>query len=791
MITRQLNFKTLQRIRKPRLTTSTICSKFHSYNHEHHLFDEIPQPDAAAVNRSMLNYMHRNLSATSLDIFTKQFQHFSYPCNIDEVTVTLAVKACQGDPKPGCQIHGFAVSSGFISYVTVSNSLMSMYNKAGRFDSAMCIFDGMCYTDIVSWNTVLSGFRTSEGALSFACRMHSNGIALDPVTYCTVLAFCGEYEDFLFGLQLHSLVFKSGLDCEVFVGNALISMYSRWRRLREARNVFDEMRKRDVVSWNAILSGYSQERNHGLEAIILFIEMVREGMKLDHVSFTSAVSACGHEKNLRLGRQIHGLTVKSGYESHVSVGNVLISTYSKSGVNEDAGLVFQHLKNRNVISWTTMISMDEENAISLFNKMRLDGVYPNEVTFVGLIHAISNRKLVEEGLMIHGFCRKTGFLSKHNVCNSFITMYAQFESMDDSFKVFEELDFREIISWNALISGYAQNKLCQDALRTFLSAIMESTPNNYTFGSVLSAIGDAHDISLKYGQRCHSFLIKLGSVTDPITAGALLDMYAKRGSICESQRVFSETPHRTQFAWTAIISAYAGHGDYDSVVELFYQMDKEGVKPDSITFLSVLSACSRKGSVEMGRHFFESMVKDYQIVPSPQHYASMVDMLGRAGKLEEAEELMSQMSGQPSFSLLQSLLGACTIHGNVEMAERVAGALMRMEPTESGSYVLLSNLYAEKGDWEMVAKIRRQMRDRGVRKEVGYSWLDNGDADGSLYLHGFSSGDKSHCRSEEICRMAKFLGLEMKFLRENMSDIDSVKQNSETHSEVPRDEGLY
>lgn len=739
----------------------------------------------------MLNYMHRNLLAPALDIFSKQLQLCSSSRNIDEVTVTLAVKACHGDPKPGCQIHGFAVSSGFISFVTVSNSLMSMYTKAGKFDSALCIFDGMCYTDVVSWNTILSGFRTSEGALSFALRMNSNGIAFDPVTYSTVLSFCADPEDFLFGLQVHSLIFQSGLDCEVFVGNALISMYSRWRRLIEARNVFDEMLNRDVVSWNAMLSGYSQEGNHGLEAILLFIEMVRQGMKLDHVSFTSAVSACGHEKNLKLGRQIHGLTVKSGYESHVSVGNVLISTYSKSGVTDDAGLVFLLMNNRNVISWTTMISIDVENALSLFNEMRLDGVYPNDVTFVGLIHAISTRKLVEEGLMIHGFCIKAGFLSKHNVCNSFITMYAKFESIDDSVKVFEELDYREIISWNALISGYAQNRLCQDALKTFLLAIVESTPNNYTFGSVLSAIGDAHDISMKYGQRCHSFLIKLGSVTDPIIAGALLDMYAKRGSICESERVFSETPHRSQFAWTAIISAYAGHGDYDSVIKLFKEMDKEGVMPDSITFLSVLSACSRKGTVEMGRHFFQSMIKDYQIEPSPQHYACMVDILGRAGKLEEAEELTGQMSGQPSFSLLQSLLGACIIHGNVEMAERVADALMRMEPTESGSYVLLSNLYAEKGDWEMVAKIRKRMRDRGVRKEVGFSWLDNGDADGSLYLHGFSSGDTSHLRGEEICRMAKCLGLEMKFLRENMSEIHSLKQDSETPSQVPHDEGLY
>ncbi|PQQ19200.1 pentatricopeptide repeat-containing protein [Prunus yedoensis var. nudiflora] len=774
MFIRQLNFKTLQRIPNQRYAS---CCYYHSFRHEHQPFDQNPQPNAASTNRSMLNYLHRNLPLRALDMFSKQLQlHLSH--NIDEVTVTLAVKACQGDPKPGCQIHGFAVSSGFASYTTVSNSLMSMYTKAGQFDCALLIFETVCYTDIVSWNTILSGFRTSEGALNFALRMNFNGVIFDPVTYTTVLAFCADHEDFLFGLQLHSLIFKSGLDGEVFVGNALISMYSRWRRLIEARSVFDEMKNKDLVSWNAILSGYSQEGNHGLEAIFVFIEMVREGMGLDHVSFTSAVSACGHEMNLELGKQIHSLTIKSGYGSHVSVCNVLVSTYSKCEFTQDAKLVFQCMNDRNVVSWTTMISIDEEDAISLFNEMRLDAVYPNDVTFVGLIHAISARKLVEEGEMIHGFCIKTGFLSKHNVFNSLITMYAKSESMHDSIKVFEELNCREIISWNALISGYAQNGLCQDALKTFLVATMESKPNNYTFGSVLSAIGDAHDISLKYGQRCHSSLIKLGLVTDPIIAGALLDMYAKRGSICESKRVFSETPHKSQFAWTAIISAYAGHGDYDSVIELFKEMEREGVRPDSVTFLSVLTACSRKGMVEMGRHLFHSMVKDYHIEPSPQHYSSMVDMLGRAGKLEEAKELMSRIPGQPGFSLLQSLLGACRIHGNVEMAERVADTLMRLEPTESGSFVLMSNLYAEKGDWEMVAKVRKGMRDKGVRKEVGYSWVDTGDADGSLYLHAFSSGDTSHPQSGEICRMTKCLGLEMKILRENMWETESLIMDS-------------
>ncbi|KAB1222709.1 hypothetical protein CJ030_MR2G022148 [Morella rubra] len=713
----------------------------------------------------MLDYLHRNLPFQALDNFKNQLQ-LGLVDNCDEVTLALALKACRGDPKPGCQIHGFAVSSGFISYITVSNSLMNMYCKSGHFERALRIFENLIDRDIVSWNTLLSGFQKSEDALSFALRMNINGVVFDPVSCTTVLAFCSDNEGFHFGLQLHSLSLKFGFECEVFVGNALISMYSRCGQLVEARRVFDGMPSRDLVSWNAILSGYTQEGDHGLEAICAFIEMMREGIKLDHVSFTSAVSACGHERTLELGRQIHGLAIKTGYGQHLSVCNVLISTYLKCEFVEDAKLVFRIMNDRNVVSWTTMISVKEECAMSLFNEMRLNGIYPNDVTFIGLIHALSSRNLVDEGKVVHGFCIKTSFLSEPNVCNSLITMYAKFETMHDSLKIFEELKQREIISWNSLISGYAQNGLSQEAMHTFLSAIIESKPNQYTLGSVLSAISAAEDISLRHGQRCHSYLTKLGLGADPIVSGALLDMYAKRGSICESQKVFNEMPQKTQFGWTAVISAYARHGDYESVLKFFKEMEREGVKPDSITFLSVLSACSRKGMVDVGRQLFTSMVNEYQIEPSPEHYSCMVDMLGRAGQLEEAENLLSQIPGKPGLSVLQSLLGACRIHGNVEMGERIADALVKMEPMGSGSYVLMSNLYAEKGQWEKVAKIRKGMRERGVKKEIGFSWVDASDTVGSLYLHRFSSGDMSHPQSEEICRVAESLGLEMKVLRD-------------------------
>ncbi|KAK6941643.1 E motif [Dillenia turbinata] len=763
MIMRQKDFKTLNSILFGQ--RSITCKNLNFFRHEYQAFDDIPQKNnIASINHSMLASLKRTHGFEALDIFRKQLR-LGCANNVNEVSVAIALKACNGDPKSGSQIHGFAIFSGFDSFITVSNSIMNFYCKSCQFDKALDMFESMSYRDTVSWNTILSGFKERVEGISFARRMNSNGVVFDAVTYTTALSFCLDPEETLFGLQLHSRLLKCGLHGEVFVGNALITLYFRSDKVGEAERVFEELSNKDMVSWNAMISGYVQQGGYDLEAILAFLEMVKQVMKLDHVSFTSAISACGHERKLELGRQIHGLTVKTGYENHVSVSNVLISMYSKCDIVGDAKLVFEKMDDRNVISWTTMISVDEENAVLLFNKMRQDEVYPNDVTFIGLIHAISVQSLVEQGLMVHGFCIKTNFCSETNVANSFITMYANFVLTEDMVKIFEKLEDRDIVSWNALISGYSQNERHKEALLTFLSAITESLPNPFSFGSVLSAIGAAEAISIKHGQRCHSYIIKLGLHNDPIVSAALLDMYAKRGSISESTRVFNEMTQRTQVSCTAIISAHARHGDYESVMGLFKEMEREGIKPDSITFLALLTACGRKGMVDMGLEIFDKMVKDHLIEPSQEHYSCIVDMLGRAGRLKEAEEFVNRIPSGPGLSMLQSLLGACKIYGNEDMAKRVSDALIGMEPMESGSYVLMSNLYAEKGQWEKVAKLRKRMRGEGVKKEIGFSWVDVRDVDGSLCMYGFSSGDNSHPQSEEIFRMAQSIGLEMKFLR--------------------------
>eukprot|EP00268_Persea_americana_P033635 TRINITY_DN33292_c0_g1_i1.p1 TRINITY_DN33292_c0_g1~~TRINITY_DN33292_c0_g1_i1.p1 ORF type:complete len:725 (-),score=126.73 TRINITY_DN33292_c0_g1_i1:395-2569(-) len=711
----------------------------------------------------MLKHLGKILPSNALQVLQKQLLS-RWADDLDHVSISVALKYYSRDARIGAQIHGLAISSGLDSYVTVSNSLMNMYCKSGQFDQAFAIFDSICNPDTVSWNTVLSGFRRSDRALEFARRMHYSGVIFDAVSYTTVLTFCSDIQELEFGLQLHSIVHKSGLEHETFVGNALITLYSRCHCLDYARRVFDEMTQRDLVSWNAMISGLVQEGDCGSEAIWVFVEVLKEGIKLDHVLFSSTISACGHERNLELGQQVHGLALKTGYETHVSVSNVLMSMYSKCEIIEDANLVFKNMIERNVISWTTAISMNGVDAVFLYNEMRKDEVYPNDVTFVGLIHALTVENLVEGGQTVHGLCVRTGFSSELNVSNCFITMYAKFKSMEEAKKVFDDMNYREIISWNALISGYAQNELCQEALDTFSLSLLESVPNNFTLGSVLSAIASAEAVPLMQGRRCHCCIIKLGLSTDPFISGALVNMYAKRGSIDQSQWVFDEIPQRSLVAWTAIISAHASHGNYESVMGLFEKMEVAGVHPDSITFLAVLTACGRKGMVDAGLRFFNSMVKEHGIEPSAEHFACMVDMMGRAGRLEEAEEFVQEMPMRPGLSVLQSLLGACRIHGNVEMGKRVAKALMEMEPMESGAYVLMSHMYAEKGEWEKVAKIRKGMRVRGVKKEVAFSWVDTGVADGCMNMHGFTSDDKSHPKAEEICKAVESLGLEMRYL---------------------------
>jgi pentatricopeptide repeat protein len=517
-----------------------------------------------------------------------------------------------------------------------------------------------------------------------------------------------------------------------------------------------------------MICGLAQDGDSPAEVVQVFLRMLKDGAaRPDRISVCSVIPACGGEGKLQLGRQVHGFAVKLGVHGHVSVGNVLVAMYYKSGAAGCGRKLLQSMDERDVISWTTVISMDgEEDAVTLFNGMRRDGVSPNEVTFVALMSALPAGCPAREGQMIHAVCLKSSLSDKATASNSLITMYAKLRRMDDARTVFDLMAHRDIIAWNALISGYAQNEQCTDALEVFSWMVKCLRPTETTFASVISAVTAVERVSMAYGEAYHCQTLKLGLSASEYVSGTLIDMYAKHGNLEESRKAFEGAAHRSLIVWTAMISANAKHGSYDAVMSHFDDMVRSGVAPDGVVLLAVLTACRYRGAVDTGKRIFDFMATEYGVEIWPEHYACVVDMLGRAGRLEEAEELMLQMPSGPSISALQSLLGACRIHGNTSIAERVADILTQTEPAESGAYVLLSNIYAEKGDWRGVAKVRRQMRKRGVTKEIGFSWVDFGAGTGEpTHLHKFSSDDTTHPLTEEIYRVAEGLGWEMKLLK--------------------------
>ncbi|PKA65461.1 Pentatricopeptide repeat-containing protein [Apostasia shenzhenica] len=726
-------------------------------------------PTAALITRQLFHEIPATTSALPPPVvqpLTPIRARLRSGVGVDLAAATWALKSSR-ELKTGSQLHAIAVSSGLFSFLAVSNSLMCFYSKSGHFESALVVFASIPNPDVVSWNTILCGFDSCVDALRFAQRMRHAGVLLDPVTLTIVISFSGDLQDISVVHQLHSLALKSGFDSDVFVSNALITAYGRHECIESARKVFDEMLMRDLVSWNAMISGLTQEGSCADEAIEVFVRMVGdEGLRPDHISFSSAIAACVQNSDLQLGSQIHGFAAKVGLKTHILVSNVLMSLYYKCRCEDSATIVFHEMRNRNVVSWTTMISIDLSNAVLLFNSMRIDDIQPNDVTFVTLIYALSPQHSIKEGEMIHGICFKTRFSTEVNVSNSLINLYAKLGSMEDARKIFDDMEIKEIISWNSLISGYAQNGLCEEAILSFSSAAIHSKPNQYTFASVISAITSAQTVYLSYGHRLHCCIIKLGLNTDEYVAGALVDLYAKRGSIVESQLVFDEPFRKSLISWSAIISAHAKHGNYEIVMKLFEEMVNSSILPDHITILAVLTACCSCGMITMGRQIFDSMIGEYKLDPWPEHYACIVDLLGKAGKLADAEEFLMKIPNGPGVSALQSLLGACRIHGDLELGKRVAEALMEKEPMESGAYVLMSNMYANNGDWENAARVRRWMRDKGVKKEVAFSWVDAGIGD-SLFMHKFASDDNTHPLAEQIYGVAESLGSEMMVLEED------------------------
>lgn len=451
-------------------------------------------------------------------------------------------------------------------------------------------------------------------------------------------------------------------------------------------------------------------------------------MRPDAYTYASCLAACTRLLSLQFGKQVHVLILKKGFESDVWVGSALLDMYAKCRCVGDAHKVFDKLPNRNLVTWTTMMTGYAQNehaleALALFNKFQQTGISPNQITFASILGACTRAENLEQGKQIHAHIIKNEFEVDVHVGSAVVDMYAKCRSTEDASKAFQRIPERDLVLWTAMVTGYARNWEGELALKTF--CLMQKAgmkPNQFTFPSVIGACTCL--TALEQGKQVHCSVLKSSYESDVCVGSTLIDMYAKCGSVEDAQRVFNKMGVRNVISWTAMIVGYAQHGLGKEALQLFEQMQSIGMKPDRITFVGVLSACSNAGLVDRGRQFFVSMSRDYGVTPEMEHYVCMVDLLGRAGFLDEAKRFIRDMIFEPDALIWQTFLSACRIHGNLELGEQIADYLFVSEPQKVQTYVLLSNIYAACGRWEDVAKVRRLMRARRLKKEPGSSWIE-------------------------------------------------------------------
>ncbi|ERN09426.1 hypothetical protein AMTR_s00029p00062590 [Amborella trichopoda] len=548
-----------------------------------------------------------------------------------------------------------------------------------------------------------------------------------PATYASLLQACTKTKSLCTGRVLHALLFFNGHQQNTPLQTNLINMYATCGNLLDAQLVFDRLQSKNVRSWNALIRGFIK---HGLyrEALILHSQMLGSGIEPDNFTFPFVLKACADLGDLQMGKSIHHQIERSNYKGDVYVCNALVAMLAKCGDLIEAQRVFNQMTQKNVVSWTAMIAGYAQGgrameALDLLREMGKAGLSPKPVTLACALPACANLEAIWFGKEIHGHAIKTKCDDDLYVASALSDMYAKTHDMTYATKVFDKMPKKSVVSWNGMIAGCNQNGFSNKALDLFRKMVVTfpRKPNWVTLVNLLPSCAKLS--ALLHGKEIHGFSVKNHIHWDTIVCNALIDMYSKCGSLELARRVFDRMPERDVITWTAMIAGYGMHGNGEKAVHLFSLMHQSGVRPDYVTFVGLLSSCSHAGLVDQGLKLIEIMEHDYGIHSRLEHQSCIVDLLGRAGRLEEAFDYIKRIPVEPGPVVWGALLAACKVHKNVELAERVAKILFELEPKNTGNYSLLSSIYAESGKWKEAAEVRLTMKCRGLKKRPGSSWV--------------------------------------------------------------------
>nr|XP_010924435.1 pentatricopeptide repeat-containing protein At2g13600-like [Elaeis guineensis] len=718
------------------------------------VFDGIKsQRSPDCLNAMIAGYVLNGYDSEGLQLFRK-FQTSGFDPDQFTLSRMLSVSANLNASDEGKQIHTFIVKKNLAVDIAVNNSLINLYFKCksvddaekvfncmperdvytwtvmvsgyamcGSLEKAMDLFDKMPCRNTVSWNSMISAYQSEgydEVALDLFYKMREQGEVPNKSTFLAVLKTCACQQLLETGKGVHCCLEKLAWIKNVDIRCTLMDMYIKCGELLNVQRVFNEISEHNIVSWSILVAGYAQngkiveaerifnempERNviswnvmiagyvqNGMQdrAFGLFIGMIQDDMRPNCFTLTSLLSGCSSLKYTRSGKTFHGYVMKVGLHSNTSIGNSLITMYGEQGNVGDARLIFETMPQYDVISWTAIVAA-----------------------------------------------------------------YTSNNDVGEARHIFDQMPQKNLISWNTMMFGYLQNSknietntvtgmTNLDALSFFYEMEQsELKPDQFSYNCALSACAAIG--ALEQARAIHCRTVKRGLISDLGVGNALITVYGKCGALNEAEMIFHSMTSPDMISWNALLMGYSQNGQGSAVLDFYEKMQKSGVQPNHVTFISLITACSYLGEVVKGQRFFYAMEKKHGISPSKEHYACMVDLLGRAGHLNDAESIIINMPIQPDAAVWGALLGACKLYGDTVIGRRAADQIFHLEPDNSSAYIALAETFAAARLWEDVAKLRAVMKEKRLLKEPGCSWIEIRDQ-----KHMFLSGDSCHQQKYSI-----------------------------------------
>ncbi|XP_009793788.1 putative pentatricopeptide repeat-containing protein At3g01580 [Nicotiana sylvestris] len=628
------------------------------------------------------------------------------------------------------QLHSLIIRTGLNQDIQLAAKLTELYFELLPVQTARKVFDEIPHPSAYTYNRILQrffGIKRYGEVLSLFSSMLSFEKP-DHFTLLFALKSCSALKALNFGKTIHGFGIKHGnIHSNMFLGSTLIQFYSKCGDMDDALRVFEEYTKPDLVLWTTLVTGYEQSFKPD-EALAVFTGMMMtRGVSPDPVTLATVVSACTQLLNLKAGESVHGLVIRMNNKSPLPVSNALLNLYAKTGSIEYGVNLFRMMEEKDVISWSCIISCCAHNgatdrAISLVDEMIHKGVEPNLVCVISALQACEASCNLDKGRKIHELAFQKGLELDILVSTALIDMYMSCCSPKEAIMVFDRMLNKDDISWFSLLCGCVQNGMLYKSMQIFCDMTSSDIQPDATV--MVKILGACSELGIIQLTSClHGYVIRGGFTSNSFVGASLIECYAKCGSLEEAVKVFEGlTDDKDIVVWSSMFAGYGIHGQAKESIKLFHRMVRDSsVRPNKVTFLSILAACSHAGLVEEGIELFNMMLNEYQLMPESKHYAIIVDLLGRTGELDKAMCFINQMHSRAGAHVWGALLGACGIHQNTEIGEVAARKLLQLDPDHAGYYILLSNVYAVDGKWDGAAELRGSIKEKQLKTITGQS----------------------------------------------------------------------